>query len=44
MKFGSLNVRSLYRAGALAFVTRELAKYELHLVIIFGEKSLKSFC
>ena len=29
---GTWNVRSLYRAGSLVAVTRELARYKLHLV------------
>jgi hypothetical protein len=32
MRFGTWNVRSLYRAGSLKTVSRELAKYKLDLV------------
>jgi hypothetical protein len=32
MRFGTWNVRSLYRAGSLMTVSRELARYKLHLV------------
>jgi hypothetical protein len=32
MRFGMLNVRSLYRAGPLMTVSRELARYKLYLV------------
>jgi hypothetical protein len=32
MKFGTLNTRSLYRAGSLKTVSRELARYKLDLV------------
>jgi exonuclease III len=32
MRFGSWNVRSLYRAGSLMTVSRELARYKLDLV------------
>jgi hypothetical protein len=32
MKFGLRNVRSLYRAGSLMTVSRELARYKLDLV------------
>jgi exonuclease III len=32
MRFGTWNVRSLYRAGSLMTVSRELARYELDLV------------
>jgi hypothetical protein len=32
MRFGLWNVRSLYRAGSLMSVSRELSKYELDLV------------
>jgi exonuclease III len=32
MRFGTWNVRSLYRAGSLKTVTRELGKYKLDLV------------
>jgi hypothetical protein len=31
MRFGLWNVRSLYRAGSLMTVLRELASYKLHL-------------
>jgi hypothetical protein len=31
MRFGTWNVRSLYRAGSLKTVTRELGKYKLRL-------------
>jgi exonuclease III len=34
MRFGTWNVRSLYRAGSLMTVSRELAKYELDLVVV----------
>jgi hypothetical protein len=32
MRFGLWNVRSLYRAGSLMIVSRELSKYKLDLV------------
>ena len=32
MRFGTWNVRSLYRAGSLIAATRELARYKLDLV------------
>jgi exonuclease III len=32
MRFGTWNVRSLYRAGSLKTVSRELARYTLDLV------------
>jgi exonuclease III len=32
MRFGTWNVRSLYRAGSLTTVSRELTRYKLDLV------------
>jgi exonuclease III len=32
MRFGTWNVRSLYRSGSLKTVTRELRKYKLDLM------------
>jgi hypothetical protein len=32
MRFGTWNVRSLYRSGSLMTVVRELARYKLYLV------------
>jgi exonuclease III len=32
MRFGTWNVRSLYRAGSLTATARELARYKLDLV------------
>jgi exonuclease III len=32
MRFGTWNVRSLYRAGSLMTVSKELSKYKLDLV------------
>jgi exonuclease III len=32
MRFGTWNVRSLYRVGSLKTVSRELARYKLDLV------------
>jgi hypothetical protein len=32
IRFGTWNVRSLYRAGSLMTVSRKLARYKLHLV------------
>jgi hypothetical protein len=32
MRFGTWNVRSLYKAGSLMTVSRELARYKLDLV------------
>jgi exonuclease III len=32
MRFGNWNVRSLYRAGSLMKVAREISKYKLDLV------------
>jgi len=34
MRFGTLNVRSLYRVGSFTAVARELAKYKLDLVCV----------
>jgi hypothetical protein len=36
MRFGTWNVRSLYRAGSLKTVSRELARYKLDLVGVHG--------
>jgi hypothetical protein len=36
MRFGTLNVRSLYRSGSLKVVARELVKYKLDLVAVQG--------
>jgi hypothetical protein len=36
MKFGTWNVRSLYRAGSLMTVSRELARYKFDLVGVQG--------
>jgi hypothetical protein len=41
MRFGACNVRSLYRAGSLVTVSKELSKYKLHLV---GEEEVKWEC
>jgi exonuclease III len=32
MRFGTWNVRSLYRAGSLVIVLKELSKYKLDLM------------
>jgi hypothetical protein len=32
MRFGTWNVRSLYRAGSLMTVAKEISKYKLNLV------------
>jgi hypothetical protein len=32
MRYGTWNIRSLYMAGSLTAVARELAKYKLYLV------------
>jgi hypothetical protein len=32
MRFGTWNVRSMYRAGSLRAVAEEISKYNLHLV------------
>jgi hypothetical protein len=32
MRFGTWDVRSLYRAGSLMTVAKEISKYKLHLV------------
>jgi hypothetical protein len=32
MRFGTWNVRTLYREGSLLTVSRKLARYKLHLV------------
>jgi len=32
MRFGTLNVRNLYRAGSFTAAARELARYKLNLV------------
>jgi hypothetical protein len=34
MSFGTSNMRSMYRAGSLTTVARELAKYKLDLVSV----------
>jgi hypothetical protein len=34
VRFGTWNVRSLYRSGSLTIVARELARYELDLVCV----------
>jgi exonuclease III len=34
MRFGTWNVRSLYRSGSLKTVARELGKYKLDLVVV----------
>jgi hypothetical protein len=34
MRFGTWNVRILYRSGSLMTVVRELAGYELDLVVV----------
>jgi hypothetical protein len=34
MRFGTWNVRSLYRAGSLMAAARELARYKLDLVSV----------
>jgi exonuclease III len=36
MRFGTWNVRSLYRIGSLKTVTREVGKYKLDLVGVQG--------
>jgi hypothetical protein len=36
MRFGTWNIRSLYRAGSLKTVSRELARYNLDLVGVQG--------
>jgi hypothetical protein len=38
MRFGTWNVRNLYRAGSLMTVSRELARYKLDLV---GEQEVR---
>ena len=38
MRFGTWNVRSLYRVGSLRAAVRELAKYKLDLV---GEQEFR---
>ena len=34
MRFGTWNVRSLYRAGSLTAAAREIARYKLDLVSV----------
>jgi len=34
MRFGTWNVRSLYRVGSLRAAARELARYNLDLVVV----------
>jgi hypothetical protein len=36
MRFGTWNVRSLYRAGSVMAAARELARYKLDLVGVQG--------
>jgi hypothetical protein len=38
MRFGTWNVRSMYRAGSLRAVTEEISKYKLDLV---GEQEVR---
>jgi hypothetical protein len=38
MRFGTCNVRSVYRAGSLTAVTMELARYKLDLVSLQEDK------
>jgi hypothetical protein len=38
MRFGTWNVRSMYRAGSLRAVAEEISKYKLHLV---GEQEVR---
>jgi hypothetical protein len=41
MRFGTRNVRSLYRVGSLMTVSRELARYELDLVGARGKETIR---
>jgi exonuclease III len=34
MRFGTWNIRSLYRAGSFTAAARELARYKLDLVVM----------
>jgi len=36
MRFGTWNVRSLYRAGSLTAAARELARYKLDSMCVWG--------
>ena len=36
LRFGTWNVMSLYRAGSLTIVARELARYKLNFVSVQG--------
>jgi len=36
MRFGTWNVRSLYRSGSLSTVATELARYKLDLVVMYS--------
>jgi hypothetical protein len=40
MRFGTCNVRSLYRAGSLMAAARELARYKLDLVGVHDVRSV----
>ena len=40
MRFGTLNVKSLYRSGSLMTVVRELARYKLY---VNNSKSIQPF-
>jgi hypothetical protein len=39
MRFGTWNVRSLYRAGSLKAVARQLGKYKLDLLVSVYRRS-----
>jgi hypothetical protein len=41
MRFGTWNVRSLYRLGSLKTVARELGKYKLDMKILLGDFNSK---
>jgi hypothetical protein len=44
MRFGTWNVRSLYRAGSLSASARELTRYKLDLVGAEGSVPLAQYC
>jgi hypothetical protein len=41
MRFGTRNIRSLYRAGSLMTATRESAIYKLDIIIFYMGKEMK---
>ena len=44
LRFGTWNIRSLYRTGSLTAAGRELARYKLDLVGVQGSVPLTQYC